>query len=158
MNMNKNNDIYCIPMNDIYPNCDIKIPKIQTNKSAGYDLYANSDGCIKGMSHKLIKTKIRIKIPDNHCGQIWPRSSLSLKNGIETGAGIIDSDYQGEVGVILYNHTNIDFKFSNDMRIAQLLIIPIINKPINQCIDENNFLEKFSSNERGSNGFGSTGK
>ena len=156
--MNETKYIYCIPMNNTYPECVIKIPKIQTPKSAGYDLYANSDGCVKGMSHKLIKTKIRIKIPDNYCGQIWPRSSLSLKNGIETGAGIIDSDYQGELGVILYNHTDTDFNFSSDMRIAQLLIIPIVNKSINQCNDETSFLEKFNSNERGNGGFGSTGK
>ena len=151
-------EIYCLAMNKEYPTYDIKLPKIQTNQSAGYDLYANSDGTIQSMSHKLIKIKIKIKIPVDYCGQIWPRSSLSLKNGIETGGGIIDSDYQGELGVILYNHTDTDFNFTSDMRIAQLLVIPIVNTPVSVCSNEDDFLKKFNSNERGVGGFGSTGK
>ena len=150
-------EFYCIAMHDEYPNDIIKIPKIQTSNSAAYDLYANTDGEVLPLSKTLIKTKVRVKIPNNYCGQIWSRSSLSLKNGIETGAGVIDSDYQGELGVILYNNTDEKFVFTKEMRIAQMIVVPIFNKPIIQCSDGNEFLSKFSSNERGDGGFGSTG-
>ena len=150
--------LYCYPMNNEYPNIDIKLPKIQTKKSAGYDLYANSNDVIEAGNNKLVKTKIKIKIPDNYCGQIWPRSSLSLNHGIETGAGIIDSDYQGELGVVLFNHSDKAFKITEGMRIAQIVIVPICNKDIDICTSNEDFIKQFSSSERGDGGFGSTGK
>ena len=135
----------------------IHFPCRQTEQSAGYDLYANSTGSILPNKHKLIKTGIGVKIPNNHVGQIWIRSSLSLKKGIEAGAGIIDSDYQGELGVILYNHGTEEFHYTNDMRIAQLLIIPIKTPEIVECSDDKEFNKQFNSYERGVGGFGSTG-
>lgn len=153
--MNNSTELYCFKVQ--CTNHKINLPCRQTKYSAGYDLYANSDGVIAPNTHKLIKTKICVKIPDNHVGQIWTRSSLSLNHGIEVGAGIIDSDYQGELGVILYNHGICDFNYTNDMRIAQLLVIPISMSGVVECIDKKDFIKKFTSNERGNGGFGSTG-
>lgn len=150
------NNLYCIKMSN--SNNKITLPRRQTEQSAGYDLYANSTGVILPNTHKLIKTGICVKIPNNHVGQIWIRSSLSLKHGIEAGAGIIDSDYQGELGVILYNHGMDDFHYNDDMRIAQLLIIPISTPDVVECVDDKEFIKKFTSNERGIGGFGSTGE
>lgn len=152
----KNLHLYCIKMET--NNNQIYLPRRQTEQSAGFDLYANTSGVIYPNTHKLIKTGIRVKIPDDCVGQIWIRSSLSLNYGIEAGAGIIDSDYQGELGIILYNHGINDFNYTNDMRVAQLLIIPFIKPDLVECIDEKDFIKKFSSNERGNGGFGSTGQ
>jgi dUTP pyrophosphatase len=150
------NKLYCFKMT--YSNNTITLPCRQTEQSAGFDLYANSNGTILPNTHKLIKTGIGVKIPNNHVGQIWIRSSLSLKYGIEAGAGIIDSDYQGELGVILYNHGLTEFNYTEDTRIAQLLVIPISLPTVVECVDDKEFIKKFTSSERGIGGFGSTGQ
>ena len=101
------------------------IPTRATSGSAGYDLYAYDSGEIKARTHEIVDTKITMFIPKNHCGLIWPRSGFSAKHGIETGAGVIDSDYTGEIKVILHNHSDMVFKYEQGMRIAQILIQPV---------------------------------
>ena len=131
------------------------LPAIKTNRSAGYDLYSCDSGEIAPRSHDLVKTGISMKIPDGYCGQIWSRSGLSVKYGIETGAGIIDSDYSGEIGVVLHNYSDKIFKYEKGMRVAQILIVPIITPGI----IETDYLQKHfeKDNNRGAGGFGSTG-
>ena len=80
-----------------------KIPAKGTGFSAGYDLYAAESGEIDPLKRFLIKTNISIAIPKGYYGRIAPRSGLAYKNGIDVMAGVIDSDYRGDVGVILYN-------------------------------------------------------
>ncbi len=71
--------------------------------AAGYDLYSTEDYTLKPGERKLFKTNISINIPHGYYGRIAPRSGLAFKNGIDVFGGVIDSDYRGDVGVILYN-------------------------------------------------------
>lgn len=127
-----------------------KMPCIQTKGSAGYDLYSIEDGVVPGRGRSLVKTGVIVQIPEGYCGQIWPRSGLSVKHGIETGAGIIDSDYRGELGVVLHNLTNNDFHYEKNTRIAQLLIVPVATPELNQVINIEDNVDR-------QGGFGSTG-
>lgn len=129
------------------------MPVLMTTGAAGYDLTSCESGIILGRSKALISTGLIINIPKGYCGQIWSRSGLSVKYSIETGAGIIDSDYNGIVKVVLYNHSNDHFEYTKGMRIAQLLIVPITTPCVIQY--DNKLIERFETNRIG--GFGSTG-
>lgn len=124
-------------------------PKKGTNDAAGYDLHAAYDSIIKSRSRGLIKTDISIQIPNKYYGRIAPRSGLTLKYGIDVGAGVIDSDYRGNIGVILFNHSDNDFIIKKGDKIAQLILERIWN-PILIEVDE------LEDTKRGEDGFGST--
>lgn len=126
------------------------IPKTATDGSAGYDLYAAYDGVVKSREKALIKTDIAMKIPKKYYGRVAPRSGLTQKHGIDVGAGVIDSDYRGNIGIILFNHSDTDFKVKKGDRIAQL-IFELIWKPFTFEVDS------LDDTVRGSGGFGSTG-
>jgi dUTP pyrophosphatase len=129
-----------------------QIPTKGSEHSAGYDLYSCYNALIYPQERMLIKTGIVLEIPEGHYGRIAPRSGLALKNGIDVMAGVIDSDYRGEVGVILYNtDKNIPFHVKIGDRIAQLIIEKYYTFDIQK-------VETLNLSERGSNGFGSTGK
>lgn len=99
------------------------IPTQGSSEAAGYDLYAAEDNIVYSMSRTLIKTNISIAIPEGYYGRIAPRSGLAFKNGIDILAGVIDSDYRGDIGVILFNtSTNSEFKVKSGDRIAQIII------------------------------------
>lgn len=132
---------------------DAIVPTKATEGSAGYDIYAYGSGVIPANSQALIDTKIAVSIPSGYGGFIWSRSGLSVKNSIETGAGVIDCDYRGEVKVVLHNYSNTPFTFEKGMRIAQLVIAPV---PKINVIEVKKFDES-KQNERGDGGFGSTG-
>ncbi len=128
-----------------------KIPAKGTGFSAGYDLYAAESGEIDPLKRFLIKTNISIAIPKGYYGRIAPRSGLAYKNGIDVMAGVIDSDYRGDVGVILYN-TGIEvFSFGRGDRIAQLIIEKCHRADWLQVDD-------LSGTGRGDGGYGHTGK
>lgn len=129
---------------------DSNAPTRGTPNSAGLDLYSYEDGVIEPRSRSTVDTGICMKIPNNHCGLIWPRSGLSVKNGIETGAGVIDSDYSGAIMVIIHNHSDIPFYYKKGMRIAQILIMPY-------AIPDIKIVESLNKSIRGDAGFGSTG-
>lgn len=96
-----------------------------------------------------VKTDIRVAVPLGCYGRVAPRSGLALKNSIDVGAGVIDADYRGNVGVILFNHSDEDFLISRGDRIAQL---------IPEMIADTELIEtKLNSTERQEGGFGSTG-
>jgi dUTP pyrophosphatase len=134
---------------------DAKIPTRATSGSAGYDLYASEESIIPAGNRVVVKTGIRVRIPNGYCGQVWPRSGFSAKNGIESGAGIIDSDYRGELMVILYNHSNLNFKIEKHMRMSQLVLVKITLPLITDNTKDFDKLDQ--KNERGTGGFGSTG-
>lgn len=136
-------------------NPEAKLPERQTTGSAGYDLYSITDGVIEPRSRLLIQTGIAIKLPPNTVGLIKSRSGLSVRKGIEVGAGVVDEDYRGSLGVILYNHSNEEFIVEKHMRIAQLIVIPILTPEIEE-VTKKEFEDK-KKNERGDSGFGSTG-
>jgi len=131
---------------------DAKLPMRQTTGSAGYDLYSLTDGIIIANSRLLIKTGIAIKLPSGTYGRIASRSGLSVKKGIEVGAGVIDEDYRYDVGVLLHNHGDTPFVFDKHTRIAQLIITPIVTPDVEEITE---FEEDFENNRTG--GFGSTG-
>ena len=127
-----------------------KSPVRATPGSAGFDLFANEEKIINPGGQELIKTGIYMSIPNGYVGIIKPRSGLAVRNGIDIMAGVIDSDYRGEIKVLLWNTSDDFFVVKRHMRIAQLLIIPIIDADL----EEVNILDV---TDRGSGGFGSTG-
>jgi len=133
----------------------IELPFYATTHAAGADLRAavDEDVLIHPGEHKLIKTGIAMALPDNYEAQVRPRSGLALKHGITVlnSPGTIDADYRGELGVILINHGKEDFIISRGDRIAQMIIAPFVQA---------NFCEvaELSETERGTGGFGSSGK
>ena len=128
------------------------VPQYQTPGSAGCDLTSAEKYTLKPGEYYLFKTGIYLEIPDGYEGQIRPRSGLALKHGVTVlnAPGTIDSDYRGEVKVLLINHSKKDFEVSNGDRIAQLVF---------SKVEQAQFVLKndVSSTDRGSGGFGSTG-
>jgi len=127
------------------------IPTQGTVFAAGYDLYAAEDAVVVSGTRKLIKTNISMEITPGYYGRIAPRSGLAYKNGIDVLAGVIDSDYRGDIGVILYNtDANIDFHVKKGDRIAQIIFEACYSATLNNVDNLDNTL-------RQSCGFGSTG-
>lgn len=98
-------------------------------KDAGQDIYADENLIILPDTGASVSTNLRIQVPFGYVGLIWPRSGTSFKSHIETGAGVIDHEYTGEVKVKLYNKGTEPFKIEKDDRIAQLLTIPVNSAP-----------------------------
>ena len=134
-------------------NKDANIPFRATLGSAGADLCAclDSDVIIEHGERRLIPTGISVEIPAGYGGFIFARSSLG-KSGISlaNGVGVIDSDYRGEMKILLINHSGEPYIVRNGDRIAQLVILPV-------CITEFIEEENLSETSRGTGGFGSTG-
>ncbi|KAE8876274.1 hypothetical protein PF005_g13834 [Phytophthora fragariae] len=118
--------------------------------AAGLDLSAAYDAVIPAGGKGLVKTDLVIAVPDGCYARVAPRSGLALKKFIDTGAGVIDADYRGNVGVILFNHAAEDFPVKRGDRVAQL-ILEKIEYPEIQEVDE------IEDTARGAGGFGSTG-
>jgi dUTP pyrophosphatase len=131
------------------------IPSRGSTGAAGYDLHAFAGGCIPKWDHQAIGTQIKISMPHGVYGRVASRSGLSFRNGIEVGAGVIDSDYQGEIKVILYNLSDQPFNFSRGDRIAQLILEKYLT-PVIKVVTSNTQL--FGVTTRGDSGIGSTGK
>ena len=133
---------------------DLPLPKYETSGSAGMDLMAAIDEpmVIKSGEIKLVKTGIAIALEEGFEAQVRPRSGLALKNGITVlnTPGTIDSDYRGEVCVILINHSQVDFTITRGMRIAQVVIAACIQAQVAE-------VESLDETVRGAGGFGSTG-
>jgi dUTP pyrophosphatase len=127
------------------------IPTQGTNFAAGYDLYAAEDAVVVCGTRKLIKTNVSMEITPGYYGRIAPRSGLAYKNGIDVLAGVIDSDYRGDIGVILYNtDKNIDFTVKKGDRIAQIIFEACYIATLNN-------VENLDNTLRQAGGFGSTG-
>ena len=127
------------------------IPTQGTKFAAGYDLYAAEDEVVVCGTRKLIKTNISMEITPGYYGRIAPRSGLAYKSGIDVLAGVIDSDYRGDIGVILYNtDKNIDFEIKKGDRIAQIIFEACYSATLNT-------VENLDNTLRESGGFGSTG-
>jgi len=127
------------------------IPTRGTGFAAGYDLYAAEDAVICCGSRKLVKTNISMEITPGYYGRIAPRSGLAYKNGIDVLAGVIDSDYRGDIGVILYNTDNdSEFNIKKGDRIAQIIF--------ESCHTVTFIMsDKLENTLREAKGFGSTG-
>lgn len=131
------------------------LPKYATPGSAGCDLLANLSEAvvIKAGERAVVPTGLYIELPEGYEAQIRSRSGLSLKHGIivANGVGTIDSDYRGEIGVILANISKDDYTVSPGDKIAQMVIAQYIQVDFTEC-------EALEETERGAGGFGHSGK
>ena len=136
-------------------NQSVQLPSYKTNGASGMDLMAYIEKPINLEPGKscLIPTGLSVAFPQEYEIQIRPRSGLAAKNNISVlnTPGTIDSDYRGEIKIILFNHSNENFIINNNDRIAQMVLTPIIKMEL----EETNELPE---SIRGEGGFGSTGK
>jgi dUTP pyrophosphatase len=130
----------------------VDMPFYAYEHDAAFDLRSSHDEVLNPGDKKIIKTALKMAIPQNHVGLIWDRSGLAAKHSLHCLAGVIDSGYRGEIGVVLINLGKEDFKIEKNMRIAQMLIQPIVNAKITE-VEENELEES----KRGEGGFGSSG-
>ena len=126
------------------------LPVKGTTLAAGYDLSSAQQLIIPVNGRALVQTDISLSVPKGTYGRIAPRSGLAVKHGITTGAGVIDADYTGPIGIVLFNHGNQDFQIKEGDRIAQLILEQIANRPVIQ-------VQELTHTTRGDKGFGSTG-
>ena len=133
----------------------VRLPEYKTTGSSGLDLTAFIEKkiVIKPGENALVPTGISIAIPEDTEVQIRPRSGLAAKNNISVlnTPGTIDSDYRGEIKIILFNHGKEEFIVKNNDRIAQMILMPVIKAEFEE-------VENLPKTLRGSGGFGSTGK
>ena len=126
------------------------IPRRGTEDAAGYDIVSAEETIVPSKGKTVVKTGISIAVPDGCYGRLAPRSGLAVKKHIDAGAGVIDADYRGEIGVVLFNHSEEDFQIKQGDRIAQLILEKIETPPVKETAD-------LPSTVRGKEGFGSTG-
>src|SRR5215510_7463280 len=98
------------------------LPAYASAGAAGADLRASEAALIAAGARAAVATAVRLEIPPGHVGLVWPRSGIAVRHGIDTLAGVIDSDYRGEVRVVLVNHGGQEFRIEPGDRIAQLLV------------------------------------
>jgi dUTP pyrophosphatase len=125
------------------------LPDYATEGAAGADLRAAEAVTLAPGARSAVATGISVEIPPGHVGLVWPRSGLAVRQGIDTLAGVIDSDYRGEVKVVLVNHGTEPFAIAAGDRIAQLLVQPVARVRFTRAA--------LAPTGRGAGGFGSTG-
>ena len=133
----------------------VKFPSYKTSGASGMDLMAYMDKSIELRPGEscLVPTGLSVAFPEEYEIQIRPRSGLAAKNNISVlnAPGTIDSDYRGEIKVILFNHGKKNFKINNNDRIAQMILTPVIKIDLEET-------SELPASIRGVGGFGSTGK
>jgi dUTP pyrophosphatase len=136
-------------------NPDVELPVYKTNGASGMDLMAFIEEPIKILpnSSYLIPTGLSMAFSEDYEVQIRPRSGLAVKNNITVlnTPGTIDSDYRGEIKIILFNHGKEDFVINNKDRVAQMILTPVIKMKFEE-------VDSLPDTLRGEGGFGSTGK
>ncbi|KAI8319536.1 dUTP diphosphatase [Martensiomyces pterosporus] len=142
-----------IPLRVVRRTVTARLPTRGSKYAAGYDLYASEEATIPGKGGRgVVETGITVGIPPDTYARVAPRSGLAVKQGIDTGAGVVDADYRGTIKVALFNHGEDEFKIRPGDRIAQLILEKICTPAILECD-----MDELEETERGSNGFGSTG-
>lgn len=126
------------------------LPERASEFSAGLDLYSIEAVSLTPGARRLVRTGLAVAIPEGFYGRVAPRSGLAVKNGVDVMAGVIDADYRGEVGCLLYNAGNETLTLPARTKICQLIIEKIIT-PTAVWVDS------LSETVRGSGGFGSSG-
>ncbi len=136
-------------------NPTVELPLYKTNGASGMDLMAFTEKPINLEPGKscLVPTGLSVAFPEEYEIQIRPRSGLAAKKNISVlnTPGTIDSDYRGELKIILFNHSNENFVINNNDRIAQMVLTPIIKMELQET-------DELPKSTRGEGGFGSTGK
>jgi len=126
------------------------IPHYAHPGDAGMDIFSAEETIIKAGERKSIRTGIKMGLPEGFVGLVWDKSGLALKNGIKTMAGVIDSGYRGEIGIVLTNLSGQDYKIEKGQKIAQMLVQKVERVEIEET-------KELSETKRGADGFGSTG-
>jgi dUTP pyrophosphatase len=126
-------------------------PTRAKHSDAGYDLYSAENLVLPKRSWGKVDTDIAVELPAQTYGRVAPRSGLTYSHGIDVGAGVIDCGYRGNVGVILFNHSDSDFVVKKGSRIAQLIVHCILTPEVQ-------IVSTLSSTDRSTDGFGSTGQ
>lgn len=125
-------------------------PTRATDGAAGFDLYSTKSFELRPGVRHAFPIGVRCAIPDGWCGMIYPRSGWAVKHGLDKLAGLIDSDYRGEIHAVLYNSGDETIEVKQGDRIAQMVVVPIMT----DCV----VVDDLDETERGEGGFGSTGR
>ena len=125
------------------------LPEYATEGAAGADLRAAESVTLPAGGRAAVATGVSVEIPAGYVGLVWPRSGLAVRHGIDTLAGVIDSDYRGEVKVVLVNHGPEPLAIAPGDRVAQLLVQPVARVRFTRAA--------LAPSGRGAAGFGSTG-
>ncbi len=131
----------------------LPLPRYETAGSAGLDLRADEPFSLAPGERRLVPTGLAVEIPPGHEGSVRPRSGLAIRHGVGmvNAPGTVDSDYRGELQIILVNHGQAPVSFARGDRIAQLVIAPVARAELE-------LVEALGETGRGHGGFGSTGK
>ncbi|KAG0738595.1 hypothetical protein G6F23_009570 [Rhizopus arrhizus] len=127
-----------------------KLPTRGSAHAAGYDIYCAHDIIIPAKGKAIVATDISLAIPIGHYGRVAPRSGLASKHHLDTGAGVIDADYRGPLGVLMFNFSEQDYEVKRGDRVAQLILEKISTPEVVE-------VDSLEESVRGVGGFGSTG-
>lgn len=132
---------------------DAVLPAYAHPSDAGMDIRSVADMTVPARGRALVPTGLVVLLPPLYEAQVRPRSGLALKHGITVlnTPGTIDSGYRGEIGVILFNSSDVDFQINKGDRVAQVVIAPVTQPVIEEA-------QEIDETDRGAGGFGSTGK
>jgi dUTP pyrophosphatase len=130
---------------------DLPVPRRESESAAGFDLVASEDATLAPGERAVIPTGFAWEIPEGCVGRVSPRSGLAVRHGVDVLAGVVDSDYRGEVKVVLINHGAENFTVNRGDRIAQMLIQYLHPSPPLKIVDD------LTPTKRGEGGFGHTG-
>ncbi len=128
----------------------VDAPKYAKENDAAFDIRSSEEKVFRPGEKLIVKTGMRMAIPEGHVGLIWDRSGLAAKHSIHCLAGVIDAGYRGEVGVVMKNLGTEEFLIEKNMRIAQMLIQPVATAKLTE-------VDSLDDTDRSSGGFGSTG-
>jgi dUTP pyrophosphatase len=146
-----------VPVLRLPHGADLPLPAAQTAGAAGLDLMAaiaaNEQITLKNCERALVPTGVALQLPQGYEGQVRPRSGLAMKHGVTVlnAPGTIDADYRGEIKVLLVNHGDEPFVITRGMRIAQLVVAPVLLVELVPA-------QALRESPRGGGGFGSTGQ
>lgn len=129
---------------------DLDLPAQMTAGAAGFDLRSAEACVLMPGERRVVPTGFAWDIPDEFAGQVWPRSGMAVKHGIDTLAGLIDPDYTGEIKVVLINHGDEPYSIAPGDRIAQLVLTLFVRGAVVER-------DSLKATERGDRGFASTG-
>ncbi len=135
---------------------NVQIPEYQSEGASGFDLRATEIVILGPFEVKLIPTDLYLEIPENYEVQVRSRSGLALKNQlfVLNSPGTVDSDYRGEISVILYNGGRWPYTVQVGDRIAQAVVCPVVQAEFQEVF----YIEELGKSTRGDRGFGSTGR
>jgi dUTP pyrophosphatase len=131
-------------------NKDAKPPARGTDQAAGFDLYSTQSFDLRPGVRHAFPNGVRCAIPEGWCGMIYPRSGLAVKQGLDKLAGLIDSDYRGDIHAVLYNSGDEVIEIKAGDRIAQMVVVPYMGDAV--------LVDDLDDTDRGDGGFGSTGR